>query len=119
MKCTTIIIISITIYIIIFENKQDLFNRLELCGSKKPENSEQHEYLSKVLNPENYDMSWFVKQAKLLVIDKLEKDMNINCRVEKIKIDSKCIQNIKYFNLGTEKFLNSVHKITINYDIKK
>ena len=41
----------------IFRNKQDLFNKLELCGCKQPENSEQHEYLSKVLNPENYDMS--------------------------------------------------------------
>ena len=40
-----------------FENKQDLFDILEFDSINLPQQSESYEYLSKIDNPEDFDMS--------------------------------------------------------------
>ena len=41
--------------------------------------------------------------------------MNIDCIANEIEIYSKCLQSFRLFNLGSERFLNSVMKVTIDY----
>ena len=40
-----------------FKNKQDLFDILEFDSINLPQQSESYEYLSKINNPEDFDMS--------------------------------------------------------------
>ena len=52
----------------------------------------------------------------MLKFNKIDQDMNIDCLTEEIKINSHYIHKIKDFNLGTEKFFNSVHTVGIRYN---
>ena len=77
--------------------------------------TEPYEYLSEVKSPERYDMSMFVKQVNCIHISQLDKDMNIDCLAHHVQTYSRCIQKIKNFSLGTQKFHDSVKIVTINY----
>ena len=98
-----------------FKTKQELFKILDYDNLNSPKQPEPHEYLSKVLHLEDQDMSWFVKQAKWIQIRELEKDVNIDWEVDHVHIYLNCIENIQNFNLGTQKFFDSVNTITIDY----
>ena len=46
-----------------FKTKKDLFSVLDFDNSDPPQKSEPYEYLRKVQNPEEHDMSCYVKQT--------------------------------------------------------
>ena len=60
-------------------------------------------------------MSSYAKYAGVIEILLFEKDMNIDWLANKIEINSKCLQNLGVYNLGTDKFFNSVTEVTIDY----
>ena len=78
----------------IFQTKQDLFKVLEVNDYGYSKLSEPYEYLSNVYNPEYHDMSWYARKIKNLRINELETNMNIDCEVDEVEIDSWCILNI-------------------------
>ena len=96
----------------IFDTKQDLFKILKFSAADVPRNSENHEYLS-YIGEIKQDMSWFCKQAGTIQVRKIDGDLNIDCLVEKLNINSKYINKIADFNFGTQRFFESVQKTEI------
>ena len=69
--------------------------------------------------PQNRDMTKFVKHARLICISNLEKDLNIDWLADEIEIEWACFKNFSSAKLGTDRFLNSVKTVTIDYSITK
>ena len=76
-------------------------------------------YLSSLNAPERYDMTSFVHKINVLMITQIRKDLNIDSLVDHIQIDSNAVQKIKVFNLGSERFFESVNKVTVDYRLSE
>ena len=98
-----------------FKSKQDLFKIIDLDPLYENSNYGPFEYLSGVSYPEKYDMRKYVKQVDYICIFDLKKDLKINCLANEIRIDFENVQKIKEFKLGTQRFLNSIKIVTIEY----
>ena len=58
-------------------------------------------------------MSCYVKHTGFILINKFDEDMNIDCIADRIKITPKLIENLTKFNLGTQRFYDSVKTVDI------
>ena len=83
-----------------------------------PQLPEPHEYLAKVEDPQEHDMTWYVKHAGCIEIREFDKNMHIDCIADKIIIDPDWIQDIKDDNLGTNRFYDSIHAVEIHYRLR-
>ena len=52
-------------------------------------------------------------ESKVLKIDEIKYDLNIDWEADRIKISQKCIQDIENHTLGTDRFIDSVKEIEI------
>ena len=57
-------------------------------------------------------------ESKVLKIDEIKYDLNIDWETDRIKISQKCIQDIENHTLGTDRFIDSVKEIEI-YDVPR
>ena len=99
-----------------FTNKQDLYRIIYFTEDDVKLQTEPYQYVSLISGASQHDMSNYWEQAGIIWIDKLDKDLNIDWICEKVNISSEILQNFQIYNVGTQRFLESVQTVIFRYE---